>query len=190
MARRRVDQRVPGLDSRDALWAAIRTRETFTIPAIREVTRLGYDTVREYILGLEAAGYVARAGGGGSVGQAVLYLALRLPHEAPRVRSDGTPVTQGQGREQLWRTIPILKEFSPRELALASSIEEHTVSEAEAKHYCLYLHRAGYLARITTGRYRHLPSRRSGPLPPQIQRIRQVWDPNLGAVVWPPDGAR
>ncbi|MEW6490806.1 MAG: hypothetical protein AB1578_23205, partial [Thermodesulfobacteriota bacterium] len=65
-----------------------------------------------------------------------------------------------------------------------ASIEEHVVGEADAEHYCRYLAKAGYLARVGHRRYRHLPRRRTGPLPPQIQRVRQVFDPNTGEVVW------
>lgn len=33
-------------------------------------------------------------------------------------------------------------------------------------------------------RYRFIAGRNSGPRPPQVQRLKQVYDPNLDRVVW------
>ena len=55
----------------------------------------------------------------------------------------------------------------------------------------LRLQRAGYLkVAVSKGPYRRarymlIPARNSGPQAPLIQRIKQVYDPNLGKVVWP-----
>ncbi|WP_423828505.1 hypothetical protein, partial [Staphylococcus aureus] len=78
-------------------------------------------------------------------------------------------------------------------LAVQASTEEHAVRHREAQYYIGYLYRAGYLHRTVAGgpgrpaRYRLIPSRYTGPLPPQIQRIRQVWDANKQEVVWRPE---
>ncbi len=195
MAGRRRADRVGAHGSREALWAAMRRLRRFTVRQVTEETRLGQDTARDYVRGLEAAGYLARVGtvatGSGTVGaRAVVYELVRdVGVEAPRVRKDGTEVTQGRGREQMWRTMKVLGEFSARDLAVHASTEAHAVSLEDAKHYIRYLVKAGYVA-VVLGRkgepyrYRLLPSKNTGPRAPMIQRVRQVFDPNLGRVVW------
>ena len=194
MAGRRRADRVGAHGSREALWAAMRRLGRFTVRQVTDETRLGLDTARDYVRGLELAGYLKRAGiaegtGQGVARRAVVYELVRdVGVEAPRVRKDGTEVTQGRGREQMWRTMKVLGEFSARDLAIHASTEEHSVSLKEAKHYIRYLVKAGYLAVVrTTGlawRYRLLPSKNTGPRAPMIQRVRQVFDPNLGRVIW------
>ncbi len=194
MAGRRRADRIGPHTSREALWAAMRRLGRFTVRQVTDETRLGLDTARDYVRGLELAGYLKRAGiaegtGQGVARRAVVYELVRdVGVEAPRVRKDGTEVTQGRGREQMWRTMKVLGEFSARDLAIHASTEEHSVSLKEAKHYIRYLVKAGYLAVVrTTGlawRYRLLPSKNTGPRAPMIQRVRQVFDPNLGRVIW------
>ena len=194
MAGRKRADRIGAHGSREALWAAMRRLGRFTVRQVTDETRLGLDTARDYVRGLELAGYLARVGtvatGSGTVGaRAVVYELVRdVGVEAPRVRKDGTEVTQGRGREQMWRAMKVLGEFSARDLAVHASTEAHPVSLKEAKHYIRYLVKAGYLAVVrTTGlawRYRLVHSKNTGPRAPMIQRVRQVFDPNLGRVVW------
>jgi len=191
-------------ETRDAIWAAIRrfgrNNETFSVRDIANVTRLGIDTIRDYLTGLTAAGYLESAGTvyiPGSRKQAATFRLVRdCGVDAPRVRKDGSEIIQGRGRENMWLTIPILQEFSARELAFSASTEAHRVAESEAECYCSYLARAGYIAVVvpgkpgskttagTTTRYRHRPSKYTGPRPPMIQRVKQVYDPNIRKVVW------
>ena len=198
MAQKPIDKRRPD-ETRAAIWQAIRdTRgkggepnSPFTIHDIWAQTRCTRDIAREYIVSLAAGGFLQKlspAPGSSSP----LYVLLRdTGVEAPRVRRNGTLVTQGIGREQMWRTLKIAgADFSCRDLAISASTDEHHVQEHEAKDYLYHLHRAGYLiitveggpARLT--RYRLLPSKYTGPRPPQIQRVKQVYDPNIGKVVW------
>ncbi|MEW6490521.1 MAG: hypothetical protein AB1578_21740, partial [Thermodesulfobacteriota bacterium] len=54
---------VPGLDTRAAVWEALRGFSgAFGVRDAAEQTRLGVDTVREYLTGLAAAGYLEEAG--------------------------------------------------------------------------------------------------------------------------------
>ena len=195
MAGRKRADRIDRYTSREALWAAMRRLGRFTVRQVCEETRLGIHTARDYVRGLEAAGYLRRVGsvrtrGGPIACRAAVYELVRdVGVEAPRVRKDGTEVTQGRGREQMWRAMKILGEFSARDLAVHASTEAHAVSLEDAKHYIKYLVKAGYLAvvRARKGepyRYRLLPSKNTGPRAPMIQRVRQVFDPNLGRVVW------
>lgn len=190
------------LNAREAIWVEIRRRKTFTVGDLAAQTSIPPGTIRTYVLGLDRAGYLAREGRDERPKQRITYvknqlLALRYKLvrdtgvEAPRVRKNGEPVTQGLAREALWRTMRILREFTWAELAHAASTEEVQVDRDDARKYCYALKQAGYLVLVIAGapgrpeRYRFVPSRYSGPRAPMLQRVRQVYDPNLKRVVWP-----
>lgn len=183
-------------EGRQVMWEAMRTLRTFTIADLSCRTQINDTTVRSYVEGLTRAGYLScekPVRGKGPFRAAIWTLVRDIGVEAPKVRKDGTHVTSGLGREQLWRTMRIIGDFDHHELALQASTEEHPVAANEANFYCIYLRRAGYLTVTREGgpntptRYRLLPSRYTGPQAPQIQRIRQVWDPNTCEVVWRPE---
>lgn len=186
-------------EGRQVIWEAIRRLRRFQLGELERATRIHEDTLKSYLAGLANAGYLKRIDVERQPWQTRLQavqweLVRDIGIEAPRVRKDGTEVTQGRGREQLWRTMRIIGDFNYRELAVQASTEAHPVAPGEAKCYCAYLLKAGYLActqKATVhgiARYRLLPSRYTGPQPPQIQRISQVWDPNLAKVVWSAQG--
>ena len=178
-----------GLDTRQAVWAAIlRLRTYFTARQIREETLLSMDSVREYVSGLEAAGYIARdEQDEDKPGPVVWYLVKDIGVEAPRVRKDGTPVTQGQGRENMWNAMRIMRTFTAFELAVASRTQDCFVEESTAADYAKHLCKAGYLSKRPNGIYLMLPSSYTGPLAPMIQRTKRVWDPNQHKVRWRSD---
>ena len=110
------------------------------------------------------------------------------------MRPDGSAVTQGAGTGAMWRSMKILGSFTAPELALLATTDVARVTEETAKTYLRFLERAGFVARVEKARPGHKPSkdrwrfvksRDPGPLPPQIQRIKQVFDPNSDTVVWP-----
>ena len=182
-------------EGRDALWGAIRELKRFTITQVADETS-GYhrSSVSTYIKSLVAAGYLEVETQGlasvlqpGKPFEPVVYKLVKDAIEPPRVRRDGTHVTQGLGRDQMWRVMRILKRFILEDLIAASNTQEHKVSKEEAKTYCRYLVKAGYLRKEGKA-YIHI--RYTGPKSPQVQKIRQVWDPNLKEVVWPRRGER
>lgn len=184
-------------EGRQIMWEAIRALREFTLADLECKTRLKESALRSYVEALTKGGYLERHRPtervGGNFPRATWTLVRDIGVEAPRVRKDGSPVTQGLGREQLWRTMRIIGDFNHHELAVQASTETQPVAEAEAAFYCQYLARAGYLVVTQEGgpnratRYRLLPSRYTGPKAPQIQRIRQVWDANREEVVWRPE---
>jgi len=191
-----LEQAGPKPTGRRAVWAAIRAQRTgFTLASLGQATRIHRDTIRTYLRGLEAAGYIVRAAEESA--PAAYSLTRDVGIEAPRVTRDGKPVTQGLAREQMWRTMRMLKgDWSWRDLAIAASTETQPVAESDAADYCANLHRAGYLVVAEPGRaarpglaaaatrYRFVPGRNTGPRPPMVQRLSSVFDPNLGRVVW------
>lgn len=194
MARKPVSE-IKQMETRAALWAAIREMGLcFTARQLRLETRCSKSQVEEYLKGLTAAGILSKEGLSSVSGSMMYSLAKDTGIEAPRVRRDGSTVTQGLGREQMWRTLRMLREFTAVDLAVQASTEEAPVSTETAKEYCHFLALAGYLAVVLPGkgvgkggvltRYRFVPTRNTGPLPPMIQRVKAVYDPNLKAVVW------
>lgn len=195
MSRKPVHMEAAGPRSdRQAIWEAVRILGKigpFTTADVRGQLhgRTPLGKVREYLNSLAAAGHMVKLPNQGVASYTQYRLIKDTGIDAPRVRADGSEVTQGQGREQLWRGMKILGEFSAADLIHAAAQE---IKLSDAKQYASYLHKAGYL--VVTGkpsthggltRYRLLQSQYTGPKPPMIQRVKQVYDPNLGRVVWP-----
>jgi len=188
MSRKPVDQQQP-TECRQAIWDWIR-EYTETTDGMLTFTqndidvRLDPASVRDYLIGLVNAGYLERSGNFRNFAASQYRLINDTGHDAPRVRKDGTPVTMGQGRQQMWNAMQVLKVFTPRDLAFNATTDTHTVAESEAKTYCAALCKAGYLVGLAGQRYSLIPAMWTGPHPPQIQRTKQVYDPNLKKVVW------
>jgi predicted ArsR family transcriptional regulator len=195
MARQAVHLKAAGaLTGRPAIWAAIRDLRIFTVADLAERTGVPAPTCKGYVQDLTAAQYLAVEEELPASGRSRRRFRYRLERdtgvEAPRVRRDGSEATGGRAQENLWRTARILGEFTVRELAANASTDETPISDSTAENYAVYLHRAGYLvaaerrANGSAVRYRFIPNRYTGPKPPIVQRIRQVWDANTGHVVW------
>jgi len=185
MSRKPIDQQQPR-ECRQAIWDWIRTHAsaTFIINDILFDVRLEVSSVNEYLTGLVNAGYLDACKGSKRAEPTIYNLIKDTGHDAPRVRKDGTPVTQGQGRQAMWNAMQVLKTFSATDLAFNARTDAHTVAESEAKSYCAALCKAGYLVGLVGQRYCLIPAMWTGPHPPQIQRTKQIYDPNLRRVVW------
>lgn len=183
-----------------AIWEAIRAQREFTFHTLwLDVdTRCGGNkwTIKSYLKRLKKAGHIEvvdeQRHNNGAARTYIYRLVNDTGVDAPRLNKDGTPSKQGLGREQMWRSMKIMGEFTAKDLAIHSSTEDVTVSEASAKDYLKHLAKAGYFAvRVpnrgshSQTRYKLLPSRWRGPKAPMIQRVKAVYDPNLGKIVWP-----
>ncbi len=177
---------------REVIWAAIRKLRRFTVLQIEGETRVNMGTIRTYVTGLTRAGYLRLTNDPQRRGRqhvkGVWELVRDVGVEAPRVTRHGAEVTQGRARTQMWRTMRIAGDFTARELAYQASTEDCLVKQSDAKSYVQFLRKAGYLMMVKArpaAVYRLLASRYTGPKAPQVQRVQQVFDPNLGRVVWP-----
>lgn len=208
MARKPIHLQAAGkLTPRDRIWAAVRALKRFTFadiadyvvkhaPAEAKVRRIEEDTIETYVESLVRGSFVERLNPTfrqSRYEQVQFELVRDVGVHAPRVTKAGEPVTQGASRLAMWRVMRKLKQFTRRELAAKASTEGNVVDCEEAKTYVHYLAKAGYLAVVVPGRPRHpevyafVRSRDSGPLAPMIQRVKHVYDPNLGIVVWHPE---
>ena len=101
--------------------------------------------------------------------------------DAPRVRQDGT-ILPDSGRHRMWNAMRVLKAFTVAELVNTASLPQAPIAESEARHYCLWLERGGYII-CTGGTYSFISAKYTGAKAPQILRVKALFDPNLGAVV-------
>jgi len=107
---------------RQKLWKLMKKMKQFTAAELARRTGYCKARVREYLLGLNKAGYLRVVSSGGKCNKKVYELIKDAP-EAPRVKSDGSLVIEGLGREQMWRSMRILRQFSLDDLIAAPSTE-------------------------------------------------------------------
>lgn len=188
---------VGGKGPRQRVWDSIRAQRgaPFTLAGVTPGD-VPLATARTYLQCLLAGGYIGLAGEPAPFATCAWRLIEDAGAEAPRVRKDGSPVTQGLAQEQMWRTLRMMKgDTNARELAAHASTPEVPVRESAAADYLGNLHRAGYLACVKPGkgvgrggiqaRYRLV--RDTGPRPPMVCRTHAIYDPNLDRVVWHDD---
>lgn len=200
MSRKPIDEQQPS-ECRQAIWNWIRKYDKQNGPCaafkLKDINvNLNSTSIRDYLNGLTNAEYLVCTRSLTPKGPDLYSLVKDVGVDAPRVRKDGTPVTQGQSRQQMWNTLRIIKCFSAADLAFNSSTPDCQVAESEAKGYISFLLKANYLRALSAGkpghkpgtgtqaRYMLIPSMWTGPQPPQIQRTKQLYDPNLKRVVW------
>lgn len=183
--RRPADNATPG---RQEVWEAIRLgRNFFTLASLIDATGANRKTIEDYLRCLEPAGVIQRAGDSG------FRLIDDRGHHAPRLNRKGEPVTQGAGVDNMWRSMRMLGQFDARAIAVHSTTMTVTVSEATAKAYVGMLVRTGYLRVVVKAVPGKRPAvyrlvRNSGPKPPQVQRVKHVYDPNTKEVHIPEPG--
>ncbi|ETD85760.1 hypothetical protein ACTTAF_06315 [Rhodobacter capsulatus] len=190
--RKRVDtmQKEGMTNPRQTIWTAIRDLAgedlagQFTVTDIVDRTGVHRKTASDYFACLVAAEYLTAT----ADTPPVFVLRKDGGVHAPRVRRDGSAVTQGAGALNMWRSMRGLAQFSYRDIALHSTTPTVSVNEETAKSFCAMLLATGFLrvvqkadpAKARLAIYRLI--RNDGPKPPQIQRVKQVFDPNTGKV--------
>lgn len=158
----------------------------------------GVTTSRDYIVGLQKAGYLGVITQSSTLGEKTTWKLVKdAGIDAPRVDKHGRPITLGLAQLQMWQTLRRHKgDINARELASYASTPAVGVEERSANLYLRALRKAGYLiltaeavvAQRNGGRalarYRLDPSRNTGPKSPMIQKTQAIYDPNLAEVVW------
>lgn len=187
MSRMPVDKQAREKRGQEWIWSVVMElahRGPMTVRDVRRKTTASVATVREYMARLERGGYIERHG---LRGQQVTYRLVRPARRAPRLRRDGSELPPTK-RENMWRTMRMIGAFDVRALTIAASTDEVAIKKSDAKDYVGHLFAAGYLRQVgaaTSGQpYIYRLARNTGPCPPQVQRVNQVYDPNLHEVVW------
>lgn len=189
---------LPKRTPRERVWDAIRANaDEFTIAQVADIALMKEDSARDYITGLRRAGFVQevrRAARpltvGGNSKQIYYRLVNDVGHEAPSVNRKGEILTPNAVNSAMWNALRIGNTpMTPRALAAYASTDR-VVSEETANSYLQALRAAGYVMVVkpasysNQATYRLLPNKNTGSKPPQIQRAKQVYDPNIGAVVY------
>ncbi|MGR3501575.1 hypothetical protein [Pseudaestuariivita sp.] len=159
-------------------WRAAQELKEFTVPQLIARTSGAQETsVRSHIRRWLALGLIEQASEGVRGEPATFRLTGKTPPILEADASDQSP------ERNMWRAMRGLASFTPSDVSCHASTEECEVSSHLAETYCRALYGAGFLRMLRGGKrglrepiYRLLPI--SGPLPPVIQRVRAVWDPN------------
>lgn len=165
---------------RERIWAAIRGLGEFTLRRLEKHSGANITKCKDYVRCLCAAG-ICEAVQVQRFTESRYRLVRDCGVDAPRLRKDGT-VVPPDGRTRMWQAMPVLGSFNPAELARAASLLEAPVAEGEAEYYCRWLVKGGYLVDGPGPRFMAVPSRRTGPKSPQVQRVKRLFDPNTGEI--------
>lgn len=186
-----------GKSQRQRVWEAIRglagagNEGAFSADDLSRTSKVEMTGVNDYVACLTAAGYLRMTGV--SVGarrvKKVYVLARDNGIEAPRVRRDGSPVQHGAASQAMWAALTALDAFTGQMLAEIAKVKPCT-----ALNYGAALARAGYLEVVRPGKgagvgslatvWRCARAHRQKPLAPMVTRLKAVYDPNVGAIVW------
>lgn len=170
------------LAPRDRIWMAIRAahqdtgaKRMWTLGMIQHASKTAENTVRLYLQGLVAAGYVRRLTEDG-----VYQLERDVGAIAPRVPTKGSTKVFGAVQQALWTAMRVLRTWGPHELASAASTEDLQVPVGNAQRYSYLLSRSGFL-HLHGGRFSLIPTRNTGPRSPVVSlATRTVLDANTG----------
>lgn len=190
----------PYQSPRQRVWIAIRKhRDEFTIQQVADIGKMKYDSTRDFITGLKKAGIIGevRRENLPNMSKKIELIYFKLiedyGYNAPSVDRKGNLLGKtATVNKAMWNTLRITKQpVNANELAAISSTDEQNVSIETADSYLRFLHHAGYLkiAReahhsVRKAKYQLLPTMNTGPNPPQIQRAKQVFDPNTNQVMY------
>ena len=195
-----MDAGQPYQSPRQRVWAAIRKhRNEFTIQQVAELGQMKYDSARDFITGLKNAGIIAEVrreklpNMSKKIDLIFFQLVEDYGYNAPSVDRKGNLLgKKATVNKAMWNTLRITKQpVNAHELAALSSTDEQAVSVETADSYLRFLFHAGYLkvARaahhaVRKAKYLLLPHMNTGPIPPQIQRAKQVFDPNTNTLMY------
>ncbi|MBL4797615.1 MAG: hypothetical protein JKY50_09385 [Oleispira sp.] len=189
------------LSGQDAIWVGIRTLKNFTREElVMWLFKNGYpningSTVNSYMRRLSKGKFLGIAETGEKGNQKNQQYRYELindcGHTAPKLSADGSPSRRGMGSRNLWLSMRMLGEFDYLDLVVTSSNDDVQVSSATAERYINALKTAGYLIQVKAAeigksprRFRLLPTKNTGPKPPVVQAVKQIYDPNINEIVW------
>ncbi|MBS4773402.1 MAG: hypothetical protein KHX55_03900 [Proteobacteria bacterium] len=174
--------------NRKMVWKVIRELKHFTIRDIEDRTKIQPRTITSYLQALERAEIIDKRAvyqpNRGCLRTNEYNLLKDLGAMAPVVNKAGKLI-EDTHQSRIWRAIRILKNFTLKDIVATASQDNDPVSLTAADQYLNYLKKAGYLVKRNNEKVFHLvSSMNKGIQAPQIQRIKQIYDPNIDVVVW------
>ncbi|MBK0062414.1 MULTISPECIES: hypothetical protein [unclassified Acinetobacter] len=186
-----MNSKTPYESPRQRVWNAIRNnRNEFTIIQVAEIGAATYESTRDFVSKLTKAGFVQCTNVQNK--EKTFELIKDCGYAYPSFNKDGQVVSDITGNKAMWNTLRITKmAVNAYELAKISSTDDQVISLETANNYLMTLYKAGYLkkvkaAKVTGGKAKYilLPDMNTGPKPPQIQRTKHVFDPNINTVMF------
>ena len=187
---------IGGKSSRQRMWEIMRDKqfkERFSGVQVIHRANVDEDTYYTYIQCLLAGGYLEQLEESGRRRQRVFRLIKDCGLEAPRLDRKGNPTKSGRGIEAVWRTLRMMGELDAGILYSHVNAAGIDLAISTIKSYITALKRAGYLVvtRPSTPnrmeRFCLKVGMNTGPRPPQVQRVKTVYDPNLNKVMFAED---
>ncbi|MCF8999264.1 hypothetical protein [Acinetobacter nectaris] len=176
---------------RQRVWIAIRNNaDEFTIRQVAEEGLATYESTRYFVSTLRKAGFIQCTK---TLNKEKYFKLIQdCGYAYPSFNKDGTIVKDVTGNKAMWNTLRITQmAINAHELASISSTGNKKIALETANNYLIALHKAGYVKRVeeakTTGgkaKYMLLPHMNTGAKPPQVQRVKQVFDPNLNETMY------
>lgn len=176
----------------DLIWAEIRRLREFTNTGLQQAAKVPRGQVDSYTQRLVLAGFLTRTAATPGLRRSRLtyHLVLDPGAEAPRLGADGLPSTPRRREEQIWRAIKTIgRDFGILDIVDAVAAGDPPVFEGHVKGYILPLARAGYLQALNEHPnplmilYRFDRTRTTGKLPPIVEQLGAVYDPNTKRVM-------
>lgn len=174
--------------NRKMVWKVIRELKHFTIRDIEDRTKIQPRTITSYLQALERAEIINKEvvykPNRGCLRTNIYNLTKDTGVMAPVINKNGQLV-EDTHQSRIWRAIRILRNFTLRDIVATASQDDDPVSLTAADQYLNYLKKAGYLSKKNNEKvFRLNLAMNKGIQAPQIQRIKQIYDPNIDAVVW------
>lgn len=175
-------------NNRKIIWAAIRKLRVFTIVDLEKETKLNHATISTYVLSLAKGGYLSKKfiyfEGSRRIQHSQYELIKDTGFCHPRVNRQGQDVSESV-QNKIWKCIRIHKSLSLLDLEAMLSGLGVTFSLVAIDSYLKMLRTAGYLRKKKGDKnYTLVLGMNTGPLAPQIQKTKQIYDPNLQKVIW------
>lgn len=192
------NKKQPYQTPRQRVWLAIRKyADEFTIQQVADLGDMKYESARSFVGQLVKVGLVEVTKitpvhhANCTVKQKIYCLVNDVGYHYPQMSKAGK-ILGVTGNKAMWNTLRITqKAMNADELAKQSSNDDLQVKPSTASSYLAMLYDAGYLKRVeeakTTGgkaKYMLLPNMNTGAKPPQVQRVKQVFDPNLNETMY------
>jgi hypothetical protein len=186
----------PLLKGREAIWYLIRKCKQFSIIDLenesyedKSTDSQAPETIRGYVKALTKANILeAIPKGEGFSARQYWKLIDDKGLIAPRVNAQGKLLPE-TAHQQMWRAIRILKTFTIDTL-IASISTKTKVTVTNTQAYVSALYKAGYLTAAKPANpsqrttYKLKPTKNTGPKPPRLYHVKNLYDPNLNQVVW------
>lgn len=162
---------------RDKMWTSIRTLKRFTLKELCQHSGLADSTARGFVKQLMTGGFIkARKDESPVVYQLIKDNGIHRPD----ITNDGR-LRKPDRMQRMWAAMKVLKTFRIADLTFVAE-----TGSLEAKNYCYYLERAGYLKK-SADVFSFVKKNDTGPHAPRVMVARnfKVYDRNKGKVVWP-----